>query len=131
MQLKPIVDLAGKMIVLVAVLILGTGASPKNSNPASISKASIKVKFLGGDNDVLKFNVKYESKTNSNFRLVAISEEGEVWFEESFQVKGDFNRRLTIPRLTAADYLTFLLKSPKEVKDLMYKVKIPMKVGDK
>jgi hypothetical protein len=120
----------GKAAILFAVAMISLSATVVKNKEEKFSKASMKVKFLGGDNDRLKFNVKYETKSATTFRLVAISEDGEVWFEDSFQASGDFEKKLSIPRLTATEYITFLLKTAKDKNDLTYKVRIPTRVGD-
>lgn len=79
---------------------------------------------------MLRFNVKYETKSSSSFKLVALSENGEVWFEDNFRASGEFDKKLSIPRLTETEYITFLLKSAKDSPELTYKVKIPTKVSD-
>jgi hypothetical protein len=93
------------------------------------SSAALQVKFLGGDNQALFFDVKYDNKTGSTFKLVALDETGEACFQDNYSTKG-FEKKIKIPRLTDTDYVIFLIRSAKENIQLSYKVKVTTKVVD-
>ena len=109
---------AGPAVVLPAV-------SPNNM----LSSSSMEVKYLGGDNEALFFNVKYENKNGRAFRLLALDETGEACFQDDYSSR-DFEKRIKITRLTDTDYVTFLIRSAKENIQLSYKVKVTTKVVD-
>jgi|GEM_PF-4772925 len=89
----------------------------------------MKVKFLGGDNESLSFSVKYESKSLTSFRLFALNESGEVWFQEVYRNTRDFERKLNIPRLTETEYVVFVLRTANEP-EITSKVQVTTKVMD-
>ena len=120
----------GRLAFASAIFFGITSADVKDES-SIVSKPTMKVRYLGGNNEMLRFNVKYEANSIASFKLVAISENGEVWFEDKFKANGEFDRKLTIPRLTETEYITFLLKTAKGVPELSYKVRIPTKVDDK
>jgi hypothetical protein len=93
------------------------------------SYSAMEVKYLGGDNESLFFNVKYENKNGSAFRLLAVDETGEPCFQDDYASKG-FEKRIKITRLTDTDYVIFLIRSAKENIQLSYKVKVTTKVVD-
>jgi len=89
---------------------------------------ALRVKFIGGDNDALFFNVKYNNKDNSNFKLLVLDETGEALFEDNYSKNID--QKLKVPRLTDSEHVIFLIKSTKETAELSYKVKVTTKVVD-
>jgi hypothetical protein len=86
-------------------------------------------KFIGGDNEALYFNVKYDNKAGHNFRLLVLDETGEACFQDNYSTR-DFEKKIKIPRLTDTDYVIFLIRSAKENIQLSYKVKVTTKVAD-
>jgi hypothetical protein len=118
-------------VTFIAVLALFTfslTASAQESANAENSSA-LQVKYLGGDNEALFFNVKYDNKTGNTFRLLVLDENDEPCFQDSYSVK-DFERKIKIPRLTDTDYVIFLIRSAKDNIQLSYKVKVTTKVDD-
>ena len=93
------------------------------------SSAALQVKFLGGNNQALFFDVKYDNKAGSTFKLLALDETGEPCFQNNYSTKG-FEKKIKIPRLTDTDYVIFLIRSAKENILLSYKVKVTTKVVD-
>jgi hypothetical protein len=93
------------------------------------SSYALQVKFIGGDNDALFFNVKYDNKAGNTFRLSVLDETGEACFQDNFSTR-DFEKKIKIPRLTDTDYVIFLIRSAKENIQLSYKVKVTTKVVD-
>ena len=113
-----------------SVLILFSFTSlPGTTTQEGTSSSAIQVKYLGGDNEALFFNVKYDNRAGSKFKLIALDESGEPLFQDNYSIK-DFEKKIKIPRLTETDYVIFLLKSPKENVELSYKVKVTTKVVD-
>ncbi|MEI9806494.1 MAG: hypothetical protein WDO16_00715 [Bacteroidota bacterium] len=97
--------------------------------PADIEiLTALRVKFIGGDNEALFFNVKYNNKDGSNFKLLVLDETGEALFEDSYSK--DLDKKLKVPRLTDSDHVIFLIKSAKENAELSYKVRVTTKVVD-
>ncbi|MBC7946906.1 MAG: hypothetical protein H7Y42_03430 [Chitinophagaceae bacterium] len=90
--------------------------------------SALHVKYLGGDNDALFFNIKYDNKAGKNFKLVVLDETGEALFEDNYTK--DLDRRLKVPRLTDSEHVIFLIKSVREKTELTYKVKVTTKVVD-
>jgi hypothetical protein len=96
----------------------------------SLASSPIQVKYLGGDNESLQFNVKYENKSAGSFRLLALNESGEIWFQENYRTSSrDFDKKLTIPRITETEYVIFLLRTANEP-EISFKVKVTTKVVD-
>jgi hypothetical protein len=91
--------------------------------------STIQVKFLGGDNESMFFNVKYENRSGGNFRLVAVDENEEVLFEDRYS-KRDLEKKIKVPRLTETEYVIFLIKSSRENSSLSCKVRVTTKVVD-
>ena len=89
--------------------------------------APLQVKFLGGDNEALFFDVKYDNKAGYTFRLSVLDETGEACFQDNYSAR-DFEKKLKIPRLTDTDYVIFLIRSAKANIQLSYKVKVTTKV---
>jgi hypothetical protein len=97
--------------------------------PADIeSLTALRVKYLGGDNDALFFDVKYDNKAGKNFKLLVLGETGEALFEDNYS--RDLDKKLKVPRLTDTDHVIFLIKSAKDNAELSYKVKVTTKVVD-
>lgn len=92
------------------------------------SLAALRVKFIGGDNESMVFNIKYTNKEGNGFKLLVLDETGEALFEDNFSK--DIDRKLKVPRLTDSDHVIFLIKSPGENNELSYKVKVTTKVVD-
>lgn len=94
------------------------------------NSSAVQVKYLGGDNDALFFNVKYDNAAGDNFKLLVLDEStGEALFQDNYSTR-TFEKKLKIPRLTDTDYVTFLIRSAKANKQLRYKVKVTTKVVD-
>jgi hypothetical protein len=89
---------------------------------------ALRVKFIGGDNEAMFFNVKYNNKDGSNFKLQVLDETGEALFEDNYSK--DIDQKLKVPRLTDSGHVIFLIKSTKETTELSYKVKVTTKVVD-
>jgi len=102
---------------------------PAEKSIKAESSAALHVKFLGGDNQALFFDVKYDNKAGSTFKLLALDETGEPCFQNNYSAK-DFEKKIKIPRLTDTDYVIFLIRSAKENILLSYKVKVTTKVVD-
>lgn len=92
------------------------------------SLAALQVKYIGGDNDALFFDIKYDNKRGRDFKLVVLDETGEALFEDSFS-KG-LDKKLKVPRLTDSQHVIFLIKSPQLDTELSYKVRVTTKVVD-
>ena len=103
--------------------------SPVSSINKPNSAVALQVKFLGGDNQALFFDVKYDNKTGSMFKLLALDETGAACFQNKYSIK-DFDKKIKVPRLTDTDYVIFLIRSAKENIQLSYKVKVTTKVVD-
>ena len=106
--------------------------SPIASTQEFISEetsSALQVKFLGGDNEVLFFDVKYDNKAGHTFRLSVLDETGEACFQDNYSTR-EFEKKIKIPRLTDTDYVIFLIRSAKENIQLSYKVKVTTKVVD-
>src|SRR5262245_41010945 len=97
--------------------------------PVTGISSSLQVKFLGGNNQVLFFDVKYDNKAGNIFKLVALDETGEACFQDKYSAKV-FDKKIRVPRLTDTDYVIFLIRSAKENIQLSYKVKVTTKVVD-
>ena len=91
--------------------------------------SSLQVKFLGGNNQALFFDVKYDNKAGNPFKLVALDETGEACFQDKYSARV-FDKKIKVPRLTDTDYVIFLIRSAKENIQLSYKVKVTTKVVD-
>lgn len=118
------------LLTVAAIFVLATispAASTQESGSIEIASA-LQVKFLGGDNDALFFNVKYDNKTGNTFRLSVLDETGEACFQDNYSTR-DFEKKIKIPRLTDTDYVIFLIRSAKENIQLSYKVKVTTKVS--
>ena len=110
------------------LLIISPVASTREIAGEETSSA-LQVKFLGGDNDVLFFDVKYDNNAGHTFRLSVLDETGEACFQDNYSAR-DFEKKIKIPRLTDTDYVIFLIRSAKENIQLSYKVKVTTKVVD-
>ena len=115
-------------IPAIVLLIISPVASTQEVAPEESSSA-LRVKFLGGDNEVLFFDVKYDNKAGHTFRLSVLDETGEACFQDNYSAR-DFEKRIKIPRLTDTDYVIFLVRSAEENIQLSYKVKVTTKVVD-
>lgn len=92
------------------------------------SLSAFRVKFLGGDNEELLFDVKYNNKERSNFRLLVLDETGEALYEDSYSK--DLDKKLSVPRMTDSEHVTFVVKSVKENTEFSFRVKITTRVAD-
>jgi len=132
MEMRLIKKLIIKSLVLsipaIVLLIISPVASTQEVAPEESSSA-LRVKFLGGDNEVLFFDVKYDNKAGHTFRLSVLDETGEACFQDNYSAR-DFEKKIKIPRLTDTDYVIFLVRSAKENIQLSYKVKVTTKVVD-
>jgi hypothetical protein len=115
-------------IAVLGFLTISPAASTQEFASEEISSA-LQVRFLGGDNEALFFNVKYDNKAGNTFRLSVLDETGEACFQDNYSTR-DFEKKIKIPRLTDTDYVIFLIRSAKENIQLSYKVKVTTKVVD-
>lgn len=111
------------------VLFAFSPVVPTQKSINAESASALQVKFLGGNNQALFFDVKYDNKAGSTFKLLALDETGEACFQNNYSTKG-FEKKIKIPRLTDTDYVIFLIRSAKENILLSYKVKVTTKVVD-
>jgi hypothetical protein len=119
-----------KSLVTTAAALVLLAFSPATSIRENADNTSaLQVKFLGGDNQALLFNVKYDNKAGNTFRLSVLDENGEACFQDNYSAR-DFEKKIKIPRLTDTDYVIFLIRSAKENIQLSYKVKVTTKVVD-
>ena len=121
-----------KSFVLTVPAFLLLSFSPEVSTQQFISEETsspLQVKFIGGDNDALFFDVKYDNKPGHTFRLSVLDETGEACFQDNYSNR-DFDMKIKIPRLTDTDYMIFLIRSAKENIQISYKVKVTTKVVD-
>src|SRR5215831_14413680 len=114
------------VVAFPALALIGLPGTGANSQESS---AALQVKFLGGNNQVLLFDVKYDNKEGGTFKLLALDDTGEACFQDNYSKK-DFEMKIRIPRLIDTDYVTFLIRSAKENIQLSYKVKVTTKVVD-
>jgi len=89
----------------------------------------VQVKYLDGDNDALRFNLKYENTTGDDFKVMVVSENGDILFQNNFSGK-KFKKHFKLPRLTDSDGVTFLIRPSKSNVQLSYKVRVTSKVVD-
>jgi hypothetical protein len=112
MEMRLIKKLIIKSLVLsipaIVLLIISPVASTQEVAPEESSSA-LRVKFLGGDNEVLFFDVKYDNKAGHTFRLSVLDETGEACFQENYSAR-DFEKKIKIPRLTDTDYVIFIVR---------------------
>jgi hypothetical protein len=104
-------------------------SSPISSLKEAQSSADLQVKFLGGDNQALFFDVKYDNRAGSTFKLLALDETGAACFQNKYSTR-DFDKKIKVPRLTDTDYVIFLIRSANENIQLSYKVTVTTKVVD-
>ncbi|MDP4262784.1 MAG: hypothetical protein Q8941_09660 [Bacteroidota bacterium] len=121
------------LIISIAVFFLPfslLSAGVRKPAAGGESGSILQVKYLGGDNDALFFDVKYYNKTGNIFKLLVLDEiTGDALFQDNYSAR-DFEKKFKIPRLTDTDYVTFLIRSAKENILLSYKVKVTTKVVD-
>jgi hypothetical protein len=134
MGMKFSMNAAGKKItgtVCTLVVLTLLVSAPAFSQELSMQENSpeLQVKYLAGDNDALLFNLKYDNDSGNNFKLMVISENGEVLFQNNYSGK-KFKRKIRLARLTDTDRVTFLVRSIKENVQLSYKVAVKKKVMD-
>jgi hypothetical protein len=120
-----------KNILFATALFALVSFTPRKADPVVIGEIgpALYVQFLGGNNEALFFNVKYNNKERKSFRLSALDENGEAWFQQNYTAKA-FDKKITVPRMTDTDYVIFLVRSSKENIQLTYKVKVTTKVDD-
>ncbi|MBL7744343.1 MAG: hypothetical protein JNN00_12780 [Chitinophagaceae bacterium] len=116
-------------ITAVAALMPFTFIAKASQDPFDAeSLSAFRVKFLGGDNEELLFDVKYNNKERSNFRLLVLDETGEALYEDSYSK--DLDKKLSVPRMTDSEHVTFVVKSIKENTEFSFRVKITTRVAD-
>ena len=116
-------------VILPLVFSMEAAATTGEPKPLDIKVlAALHVKYLGGDNEALFFNIKYDNKGGKNFKLVVLDETGEALFEDSYSK--DLDKKLKVPRLTDSEHVIFLIRSVKEKTELSYKVRVTTKVVD-
>ena len=113
------------------LLLLALFPAAVFSQQLSIQENSpeMRVKYLEGTNEALLFNLKYNNDSGNDFKLMVLSENGEVLFQKNYSGK-KFRKKLKLPRLTDSDGVTFLIRSPQENVQLIRKVKVTSKVVD-
>jgi hypothetical protein len=111
-----------------SILFIFSPSLVKETGSTKIS-SSLQVKFLGGNNQALFFDVKYDNKAGNPFKLVALDETGEACFQDKYSARL-FDKKIKVTRLTDTDYVIFLVRSAKENIQLSYKVKVTTKVVD-
>jgi hypothetical protein len=89
----------------------------------------IKIKYIDGDNDALYFDLKYTNEDGHDFKLMVVTETGDVLFQNNYSGK-NFKKKLKLPRLTDASNVTFLIKPLKRNIQFRYKIKVSDKVED-
>ena len=133
MEMSLVKKLIFKSVVVaipaLGLLTISPIASTQEFISEETSSSALQVKFIGGDNDVLFFDVKYDNKTGHTFKLSVLDENGEACFQDNYSTR-DFEKKIKIPRLTDTDYVIFLIRSAKENIQLSYKVKVTTKVVD-
>jgi hypothetical protein len=134
MKLRKVRTFPIRTLITSVVILLPFSFSISNASAGvhfNVSDASVlQVKYLGGDNDALFFNVKYENSAGNSFKLLVLEENtGDALFQHSYSSR-DFDKKLKIPRLTDTDYVTFLIRSAKQNIQLSYKVRVTTKVDD-
>lgn len=112
------------MFLLLAGIISSQFVQAQYSDEAS-GHSTVMVKYIGGDQSSLVFNVKYANKEARSVNLVALSESGDVWFQETYRMSKELDKKLSIPRLTETGYIVFLLRSSADEKELTYTVTVP------
>ena len=117
------------LIAAIPSFVLLTVASTAFTQEPEELSAGFEVKFLGGDNEALFFDIKYDNKTGHHFKLSVLDETGEACFQDNYSAR-DFSKKIKIPRLTDTDYVIFLIRIAKENIQLSYKVKVTTKVVD-
>jgi hypothetical protein len=90
---------------------------------------ALQVKYLDGDNDALRFNLKYDNNSGDNFKLMVVNENGDVLYQNNFSGR-NFKKHVKLPRLTETDDVTFLIRPVKSNIQLRYKVRVTTKVTD-
>jgi hypothetical protein len=132
MEMSSVKNLGFKSLVLAIpffILFIISSAASTQEFVSEESSTALQVKFLGGDNEALFFDVKYNNKTGHTFRLSVLDETGAACFQDNYSTR-DFEKKIKIPRLTDTDYVIFLIRSAKENIQLSYKVKVTTKVVD-
>ena len=117
-------------VVLLATIFCAATSFSNFRTGAMDEHSSMEVKYLRGDNETLVFNLRYENPFAKSVRLVALSESGDVWFQEKYRMSGELERRVSIPRLTDTQYMTFVIRSSVDENELTYRVKVPTKIED-
>ena len=117
-------------VVLLASIFCAATSFSNFRTGAMDEHSSMEVKYLRGDNETLVFNLRYENPFAKSVRLVALSESGDVWFQEKYRMSGELERRVSIPRLTDTQYMTFVIRSSVDENELTYRVKVPTKIED-
>jgi hypothetical protein len=124
----PFRKITGNYLILVSLLLLSFSVFSQESIVEENSE-KIQVKYLEGDNDALHFNLRYNNNSGYYFKLMVLNESGEVLFQKNYSGR-NFRKKIKLARLTDADDLTFLIRSPKETAQLSYTIKVPNKVID-
>lgn len=117
-------------VVLLATIFCAATSFSTFRTGAMDEHSSMEVKYLRGDNETLVFNLRYENPFAKSVRLVALSESGDVWFQEKYRMSGELEKRVSIPRLTDTQYMTFVIRSSVDENELTYRVKVPTKIED-
>ncbi len=130
MRLGGFTNMINARVVLLATIFCAATSFSNFRTGAMDEHSSMEVKYLRGDNETLVFNLRYENPFAKSVRLVALSESGDVWFQEKYRMSGELERRVSIPRLTDTQYMTFVIRSSVDENELTYRVKVPTKIED-
>jgi hypothetical protein len=128
-EVKPLLCKIALMAFIIATpfsISMRASVAPTTSDILILT--ALQVKYLGGDNDALFFNIKYDNKKGRDFKLVVLDETGEALFEDNYS-KG-LDKKLKVPRLTDSEHVIFVIRSVKEKTELSYKVRVTTKVVD-
>lgn len=123
---KPALAVFGTMAFM---LMFANARSQQTDIAIDENPQNIHVKYIEGDNDVLCFNLKYNNESGSDFKLMVLSENGDIMFQQKYSGK-KIRKNLKLPRLTDTDNVTFLIKPSRKNVQLSCKVKITDKVVD-
>ena len=82
MRLGGFTNMINARVVLLATIFCAATSFSNFRTGAMDEHSSMEVKYLRGDNETLVFNLRYENPFAKSVRLVALSESGDVWFQE-------------------------------------------------
>lgn len=126
--MKPVKNTGLTIIIFLAAALISAPVFAQQLSTEE-NPPEMQVKYLAGDNDAMLFNLKYENTSGNNFKLMVLTETGEVLFQDNYSGK-KFRKRLRLARLTDTEGVTFLIRPAEENIQLSYKVKVKKKVMD-